>query len=401
MILIFLVFIVYNYAVQDHIAYLFREKLFNIKVYIITTLINGSVFTVCIYFAFPLFQAVLMLFYLVSLIVQVKLIYKKDFITTLFPCFFHVLALFLIEKILGTVYIMISGTNYAFAVWIVSMLFPILLIFLVKKIITRELIDLIILDNKNLFFSTIINLTIYLFMVFITIIFCIAPLDELTILIRIKSGVVGFTTYLLSLAYSFIFAKLKINVIKFEELSSAVDKEKQKVNQLESISTTDSFTGLHVRSIAEGKINELLSNKESFFVVLFDIDGLKIANDEFGHDEGDFYIKTVANILSTIFNNQTVSRFGGDEFLVVGSGESEYSYKKKVLQCCEMAKNIALQYEKKYPTSVSFGIVSIDENDDIYAEDIIKQADNLMYDYKKKNKKTRKNKVISIHETSD
>ncbi len=55
--------------------------------------------------------------------------------------------------------------------------------------------------------------------------------------------------------------------------------------------------------------------------VLVDIDGFKLVNDRFGHAAGDEVLKELARLLiSSVRTGDVVSRYGGEEFLVVLPG---------------------------------------------------------------------------------
>ncbi|GAB2763007.1 hypothetical protein GCM10027174_44610 [Salinifilum aidingensis] len=55
-------------------------------------------------------------------------------------------------------------------------------------------------------------------------------------------------------------------------------------------------------------------------IVLVDLDGLKQANDTFGHHEGDMLIRSMGTALRATFPNSPVGRIGGDEFVVAVAG---------------------------------------------------------------------------------
>lgn len=60
-------------------------------------------------------------------------------------------------------------------------------------------------------------------------------------------------------------------------------------------------------------------------VISVDLDNLKLINDNFGHNEGDNAILTMANALkSAADENDICARFGGDEYVVFGKAKGEY-----------------------------------------------------------------------------
>ncbi|MBR6469665.1 MAG: GGDEF domain-containing protein [Lachnospiraceae bacterium] len=103
-------------------------------------------------------------------------------------------------------------------------------------------------------------------------------------------------------------------------LSAEVENYRMR-QELEKLSTTDMLTGLLNRNAMSKKVRELeldAGNKEHGLGVVFvDLNGLKVANDLKGHNEGDAMLKNVANKLKSVYGDRGIYRAGGDEFLVI------------------------------------------------------------------------------------
>jgi len=147
----------------------------------------------------------------------------------------------------------------------------------------------------------------------------------------------------------------------------------------------DELTGLYNRSgfvnNAEKLIETACSQQNGVSVVFFDLDGLKRVNDTLGHEAGDEYIKSMADMLKTAAaEDDIVCRYGGDEFIVISiqrSLDDSTKYLEK------------LQEDIKEPVSASAGcvfdvITSMDE-----LSRLIEEADKRMYLYKKEKKRNR------------
>lgn len=75
-------------------------------------------------------------------------------------------------------------------------------------------------------------------------------------------------------------------------------------------------------------VDELWDAQAPFTVALVDLDNLKYANDAFGHDEGNHYILTVAELLRACCREGDGSgayRIGGDEFVLISPRDTESS----------------------------------------------------------------------------
>lgn len=170
-----------------------------------------------------------------------------------------------------------------------------------------------------------------------------------------------------------------------------------KERQLEKLAYTDNLTSLSNRQFLQKKLNLLDSEKEKDYSVIFiDINDLKFANDNFGHEAGDQLIKMVAfSIRDAMESNMEgfTGRNGGDEFIcVVIPSIRSFSMARSIQE------NLALAVQRQnpsFPVSISIGIASYDETvvytgrKNIDSSDVIKLADKRMYDNKcimKKNK---------------
>lgn len=139
---------------------------------------------------------------------------------------------------------------------------------------------------------------------------------------------------------------------------------------------------------AEMIIEKALLNKESFSLVVFDINNLKKVNDSLGHLAGDEVIKKFAyELKNNIRKTDIVGRLGGDEFAGVFLNTDIESLNEKFLNLLmKMEKDpISINGEQiKY--TFSYGIASFPK-EAISLKDLIKIADNRMYIFKGKYKK--------------
>ena len=140
----------------------------------------------------------------------------------------------------------------------------------------------------------------------------------------------------------------------------------------------------------------LISSKRSgkFGALLFlDIDNFKNLNDNHGHAVGDLLLQQVADRLSaTVRANDTVSRFGGDEFVILLEGVGETT-KEAEINASLVARKIISEFDAGFnldgllqESSPSIGIVTF-SSDRISCDSLIKNADNAMYEAKKQGRK--------------
>ena len=104
-------------------------------------------------------------------------------------------------------------------------------------------------------------------------------------------------------------------------VSAALEREEQS-RRIEQMAFNDSLTGLPNRVLFNDRIEHTIATARRYdrgFAVMYaDIDNFKLINDGFGHAIGDAVLKEVAKRLrSTLRESDTVSRFGGDEFVIL------------------------------------------------------------------------------------
>ncbi len=125
----------------------------------------------------------------------------------------------------------------------------------------------------------------------------------------------------------------------------------------------DGLTGLpNLRSLIPRITSALASKGGSSSIValiLADLDGLKQINDNFGHSAGDEVIKRVGNLLQAITRDEAfVSRFGGDEFLVLCAGTTESRAEQLAFRIEAEVSSLLLNWEGRLlgPLSISTGV---------------------------------------------
>ncbi len=135
---------------------------------------------------------------------------------------------------------------------------------------------------------------------------------------------------------------------------------KQMEVQLKFIDIHDPLTGLYNRAYFEEEMKRLNGKPhDPVGIIIFDIDGLKLVNDTFSHEQGDLLLQTTARISKGCFReSDVVARIGGDEFAVLLPACS----REKLENACLRLRNTVEQYNSqltqginKIPLSISIG----------------------------------------------
>lgn len=150
---------------------------------------------------------------------------------------------------------------------------------------------------------------------------------------------------------------------------------------------TDMLTGVNnataYYSVIEHKTEDIKNGTADFAVIIFDLNGLKKINDEYGHAVGDSYILASVNIMSEALGKENIYRVGGDEFIVVIDNASQ-----QMVDVIFKRLDEATVTENKKPrifsekVTFSKGAAIFDPNRDKAFNDVFKRADSAMYDNK-------------------
>ena len=159
--------------------------------------------------------------------------------------------------------------------------------------------------------------------------------------------------------------------------------------QIQYLAEHDTLTGTNNRNYFEDYTTNQLPS--TYSVLIFDLDGLKLTNDAFGHYEGDKVIKVVANFLKDIFSESLfISRIGGDEFVVL-SLDTDYDV---VTGKANKLEAVIKAYNEVNTIKVAVskgGVTVIDGN--LSFDKAFVQAENIMYRRKLNSRSSRKAKM--------
>lgn len=143
--------------------------------------------------------------------------------------------------------------------------------------------------------------------------------------------------------------------------------------------STDKMTGLYNRSVFEKCfVNKSIVTLDSLFIYIsFDVNGLKVCNDNLGHAAGDELIKASASIITDVFGKYgNLYRTGGDEFVAMLSVDHD------------TFQNLLKEFDKKVADfkgilapklNISYGYAFYKESPDSSLIDLARLADEKMY----------------------
>lgn len=164
-----------------------------------------------------------------------------------------------------------------------------------------------------------------------------------------------------------------------------ITDRKRMENQLRHQALHDPLTGLANRTLCLDRIGQAMSRSRRsdsryFAVVFLDLDRFKLVNDSLGHHYGDMVLTETAHRLNEhVRDLDTVSRFGGDEFVLLLDELATPSEAIRIIK--RIRKELARPYKlnkTEVRTTASMGIV-LSPVGDIKAEDVLQHANIAMH----------------------
>lgn len=194
-----------------------------------------------------------------------------------------------------------------------------------------------------------------------------------------------------------VAAASAFSLIAFMVVGYFITKQRivRPIDRVEHQAYRDALTGVKNKTAYEERARNLdtgiVTGNAVFAIFMLDVNFLKRVNDEYGHERGDEYLCACCALMCKIFGKERVYRFGGDEFVVVLEGNQLVDANnmlydlKKAVRLQTVDKNL----EPWERVSVAVGMAVYDAGVDKSSMDVLKRADQKMYEHKKAMKAVR------------
>jgi two-component system, cell cycle response regulator len=178
--------------------------------------------------------------------------------------------------------------------------------------------------------------------------------------------------------------------ISGEMLSRAIEFgiERHRIrDNLRRAALTDELTGLRNRRSFVSQVEHLVEvatrRRQSFTLLFVDIDAMKTINDSQGHHEGDRALVDTARLLEeTCRSSDLAARIGGDEFCVLLTDASDGAAKTFINRLQGAVDEHNRTAARPFHLSLSVGMAAFDPDNPGSIEDLMKGADEAMYEVK-------------------
>lgn len=172
------------------------------------------------------------------------------------------------------------------------------------------------------------------------------------------------------------------------EIMAANEAMQQQNQMLETLSVTDSLTGLYNRSKLDAILTDELARfkrtQRQFSLLMLDIDHFKTLNDTYGHVSGDEILAAVAQILlQSVRSIDYAARYGGDEFVIILVETSAETAGKTAERIRAQVENMRYGVDgSAIPITVSIGIVQC-QSVDTTPVMLLDRVDDALYEAKR------------------
>ncbi len=174
-----------------------------------------------------------------------------------------------------------------------------------------------------------------------------------------------------------------IGAVEIFSDNSSLMTTRRRVNRLEQKILLDPLTGIGNRRLIDIRLQSALSEYRQhgipFGVLFMDVDHFKQVNDRYGHDIGDRLLIAIANTLyRNLRSEDTVGRWGGEEFVAVLHGVDRDGLMNAAEKLCALVANSNLTIDRgEVRVTLSIGATLLRSGDDIEA--LIQRVDQNMY----------------------
>ncbi len=174
----------------------------------------------------------------------------------------------------------------------------------------------------------------------------------------------------------------------YQVLFHDISERKQAAQLIERMAYSDQLTGLANRALLADRLQQAMmaANRRGqlLAVVFLDLDGFKAINDQYGHQTGDLLLRALAvRMKEGLREGDTLARLGGDEFVAVfldvTGTSAAVQMLERLLDVCAQPVHVGTQPLK---VSASLGVTFYPQTDDVDADQLLRQADQAMYQAK-------------------
>lgn len=170
-----------------------------------------------------------------------------------------------------------------------------------------------------------------------------------------------------------------------EKMTNDLISAREHAKQLNTVANIDPMTQVSNKRAYNTAAARLNEGTKPYGLVMIDMNNLKLVNDSCGHEKGDICIQNLCQIICRSFPHSPVYRVGGDEFIVILEND-DYKERETLVQAItETFRQNAAKTELPLWENVvaAVGCAVFDPKQDRGIDDVLKRADEAMYEQKR------------------
>ncbi|MQA91915.1 MAG: diguanylate cyclase [Gemmatimonas sp.] len=182
------------------------------------------------------------------------------------------------------------------------------------------------------------------------------------------------------------------SMLRIKRLQDELDQKNRQLEEanrrLRQLSITDGLTGLynhrHVHELLHEETERRKGGGDDVSVVMLDLDRFKALNDTHGHPTGDVVLSETASILRENAREvDMIGRYGGEEFIAILPGTNEVAAAQFAERVRSALESYVFEHEgKQIRMTVSAGVASVKGSRIDVPDELIKRADEALYEAK-------------------
>lgn len=350
---------------------------------------NFLALSLSLFYTLPVFLSLVVIYFTVLL--QFLYLFRGDLIALIFcsgTFMFHIMN---VKMIVTSIFILIydipsyslfeeSGLSVFCTFVTALLLLNSLEVF--QKVITHETVQTLMENRSQLRFVTSSMMLINVYLLILSVSYSGLGYSTIAAIFLLTTSLLLFGAFYTSFWHAVKMSVMMEHEIKSKRLEAQLKATKEDIAELQAFAFTDTLTAVHNRRYGIDELNQYIREQTPFCLCFIDIDHLKYVNDHFGHEEGDRYILDVVKVLTGACTaDETLSRMGGDEFMLLLPRLSHAIALERLGVVSETVSRIPSVYHP----SISYGIVEVKADSALSATQILRQADQRMYQYKQAN----------------
>lgn len=180
---------------------------------------------------------------------------------------------------------------------------------------------------------------------------------------------------------SFLIYAVLMGLMSARETKRLIDRG-HKADHYQNLALHDTLTGLYNRAFYYEFLKNHNVYRENCFIIMMDVNDLKLCNDTMGHDWGDELLINSAKLINEAFPIGECLRMGGDEFCVLLPESSEAECKLCLNTFDELLEKFNEANPNAFPVSIAYGYANYIKKIDLDFSDTLRRADRMMYQMK-------------------